>query len=71
MFYKVQSFGSKGTKIKVFCENNAYFDYILAYIVTPGMDIWFELQAQCVNSVLLLKDEYHIYLGPGLLQRLS
>ena len=26
-------------KIKLFCENNAYFDYILAYIVMPGTDI--------------------------------
>ena len=37
----------------------------------PGLDIGFELQAQCVNSVLLLKHEYHIYPGPGSLQRPS
>ena len=34
-------------KIKLFCENNAYFDSTLAYVVTPGRDIWFELQAVC------------------------
>ena len=39
MFYKAKSIGSKGTKIKVFCEGNAYLDSILAKIVTPGPDI--------------------------------
>ena len=34
--YKAPSIGSKGTRIKVFCENNAYFDSTLAYIRTPG-----------------------------------
>ena len=70
-FKTAKSIGSKAKKIKVFCENNAYFDSILAFIVTPGPNIWFELQAQCFNSVLLLKHEYHIYPGPGFLQRLS
>ena len=37
--FKGLSIGSKGTKIKVFCENNAFFDFVLAYIVTPGLDI--------------------------------
>ena len=37
--FKAQSVGSKGKKIKVFCENNAYFDSILAFIVTPGPNI--------------------------------
>ena len=36
MYFKALSIGSKGTKIKVFCENNAYFDSSLAYIVTLG-----------------------------------
>ena len=67
MFYKVQSIVSKETKIKVLCENDAYFDSILAYIVTTGPNIWFELQAQSVKSVLLLNHEYHIYLGAGFL----
>ena len=42
--FKAQSIGSKWTKIKAFCENNAYFYSIIAEIVTPGRDIWFELQ---------------------------
>ena len=33
--FKGLSIDSKGTKIIVFCENNAYFDFVLAYIVTP------------------------------------
>ena len=66
-----QSIGSKETKIKVFCENNAYFDSLFQCIATQGPDISFELHAQYVNSVLLLKHEYHIYFGPGFLQRLS
>ena len=37
--FKPLSIDSKGTKIKVFCENNAYFDSILAGIMTPGPDI--------------------------------
>ena len=37
--FKAQSIGSKETKIKVFCENNAYFDSLLAYIVTRGLFI--------------------------------
>ena len=37
--FKAQSIGSKGTKIKVFSENNAYFDSILAEIVMPGSNI--------------------------------
>ena len=37
--FEALSIGSEGTKIIVFCENNAYFDNILAYIVTPGPGI--------------------------------
>ena len=37
--FKAQIIVSKGTKIKVFCENNAYFDSLLAYIVTSGLFI--------------------------------
>ena len=39
--FRAQIIVSKGTKIKVFCENNAYFDSILqlAYVKTPGPDI--------------------------------
>ena len=37
--FKAQSIGSKGTKIDVFCGNNAYFDSLLAYIATPRPDI--------------------------------
>ena len=37
--FKAQSIGSKGKKIKVYCENNPYFDSLQAYIVTPGPDI--------------------------------
>ena len=46
-FKTAKSIGSKAKKIKLSCENNAYFDSILAYIVTPGPDIGFELQAVC------------------------
>ena len=39
VFSKIaKSIGSKKKKIKLFCENNAYSDSILAYIVTMGPD---------------------------------
>ena len=46
-FKTAKSIGSKAKKIKLSCENNAYFDFILAYIVKPGPDVGFELQAVC------------------------
>ena len=30
--FKAQSIGSKGTKIKVLCENNVYFDSYLLFL---------------------------------------
>ena len=61
--FKTQRIGSKGTKIKVIFE-------IMLFVIGLYCDIetGYLILAQCINSVSLLHDEYHIYLDPGFLQ---